>query len=403
MVKQIKEKETWITSKKKVEPKDNALKTAKNQTWTKKQVLETEKKVVKDKTLKTEPKQAWVIKQTFCDIILLYKNFFHWNISKLIFYIYWFLLWVIVVITFALLYYVYTLITSWDFSLYTNLIISWKLTNNLFSNIVYLLSFIFSGVVFYFSYILLAKLNYSYIEWKRIWFFKNEFLNYRLFWKYISLTSLLFVVFLIPIIIFILVLYFVVSYYWWLNAVLNIVLTSRNNFFTIFSLVLFFVLILVEFYLFYRVIFSYFVLAFDDKTSQNWVFAILKKSFKETASFKIFIDFMKIFFVVFLLFYFIIYSTDMSISKTYKNLDKYISYMNLEEDAKSTAKSLNPYYYENLEINYSSFTSEEILILKNKYYNIQNVFGALSFLFFNGVFLMFFNSFYFRRLTKEWN
>jgi hypothetical protein len=91
----------------------------------------------------------------------------------------------------------------------------------------------------------------------------------------------------------------------------------------------------------------------------------------------------------------------MSISKTYKNLDKYISYMNLEEDAKSTAKSLNPYYYENLEINYSSFTSEEILILKNKYYNIQNVFGALSFLFFNGVFLMFFNSFYFRRLTKE--
>ncbi|MDR2639840.1 MAG: hypothetical protein LBC61_00420 [Candidatus Peribacteria bacterium] len=110
---------------------------------------------------------------------------------------------------------------------------------------------------------------------------------------------------------------------------------------------------------------------------------------------------MKIFFVVFLFLFVVVYSTDISISRTYNDLNSYAFYISLEDTAKDTAKSLNPYYYENLEVHYSSLTSEEVQNLQNKYYLTLNIFKVFSFLLFNGIFLMTLNSFYRRQMLLD--
>jgi hypothetical protein len=66
-------------------------------------------KSTKEEKKKTQIKkiERGVFKQTFADISLLYRNFFHWNISKLIFFLYRFLLIFISILPLALIYYIY--------------------------------------------------------------------------------------------------------------------------------------------------------------------------------------------------------------------------------------------------------------------------------------------------------
>jgi hypothetical protein len=70
----------------------------------------TKKKNIKkeESKISTKKNKKGVLKQTFADIFLLYKNFFHWNISKLIFFLYGTLLGFISILPFAFIYYIYT-------------------------------------------------------------------------------------------------------------------------------------------------------------------------------------------------------------------------------------------------------------------------------------------------------
>jgi hypothetical protein len=61
-----------------------------------------------EKKISTQKTEKGVLRQTFADIFLLYKNFFHWNISKLIFFLYGTLLGIISILPFALIYYICT-------------------------------------------------------------------------------------------------------------------------------------------------------------------------------------------------------------------------------------------------------------------------------------------------------
>jgi hypothetical protein len=340
-----------------------------------------------------------ILKQTFIDISLLYRNFFHWNISKLIFFLYGILLAFISILPFALIYYIYTRIYWWTFSTYIISILNSVFLDSAFWNIIHILLIIVFGVSFYFSYILLIKLNNSYLKWEKLPFFKNEYLNFKLFFKYFLLTLLFFLILLIPVVLTIIVLTVIVIILWGTEASISLIISWPINFLTIFSLISLIVLVLVLFYIFYRFVFSYFILVESDTNKKKWILASLKESFIKTRWFKKLLNFIKVFFIIWIL-WLPFSSIDRHLSETYTDLGYYAKYINLWEQEKETLKSLNSYYYENLELTYPWAWIEEINALEDKYYYFVTFFWIFRFLFINWVILMVFNSFYYHKIKE---
>jgi hypothetical protein len=312
------------------------------------------------------------------------------------------LLGIISILPFALIYYICTRIYWWVFFDYITLILnSVSLNSPFWDIIIYILSCIFLGISFYFSYILLIKLNNSYLKWKRLPFFKNEYLNFRLFLKYFLLTLLFFLILLIPIILIIMILCIIIILLWWTEAAILLTISWPVNFLTIFSLISFIALILILFYIVYRFIFSYFILTESDTNEKKWVLSLLKESFVNTKWFKKLFDFIKVFFIVLIL-WFPFYSIDISLSKGYADLERYSKYISSWEQERADLKSWDPYYYENLELTYSWIDLEEIITLQDNYYYLVMLFGIFKFILINWLILMALSSFYSKRI-KETN
>jgi hypothetical protein len=302
------------------------------------------------------------------------------------------------ILPFAFIYYIYTRVYWWTFFAYVSSILNSVFSDNAFLNIIYILSILLFGISFYFSYILLIKLNNSYLKWKKRPFFRNEYLNFKLFFKYILLTLLFFLILLIPIVLTIAILSIVVVTLWWTEAVILLTISWPVNFFTIFSLISLIVLILVLFYVFYRFVFSYFILV-GNTNEKKWVLISLKESFIKTKWFKKLFNFIKMFFIISIL-CFPFYLIDRSFSETYTDLNRYVEYISLWEQERETFKSLNSYYYENLELTYSWAWIEEIKVLENKCYYLIWFFRIFDFLFINWIALMALNSFYFNKIKE---
>jgi hypothetical protein len=328
--------------------------------------------------------------------------------------LYRFLLIFISILPLALIYYIYIGIYWWTFSAYVisifnfifledvfikiYILLLWLFDIN-FWNIIYTLSIIISIISFYFYYILLIRLNNSYLKWEKLAFLKNEYLNFKLFLKYFLLTLLFFLILLIPVILIIVVLSIVIISLWWTEAVILLTTSWPINFFTIFSLISFIILVLVLFYIFYRFIFSYFILVESGINNKKWVLVLLKESFIRTKWFEKLFNFIKVFFIILIL-YLPIYSIDKSLSEIYTDLSRYAEYISLEGQDRADLKSYDSYYYEGLELIYSWKELGEINALQDKYSLITTFFWIFKFLLINWVFLMAFSSFYFSRIRE---
>lgn len=339
------------------------------------------------------------VKTIYSDISLLYKNLLHWTISKVIIFIWWVVLGALAIIPFAVLFFIYSLSAWIPFGDFINSLLNSVYMTNLLWNFIYVLSLWAYTLSYFFTFILFIKLSNWYLEWKKIEFIKNEYLNYKLYFRYLKLTLLNLVIFLVPVLVFILILSISIIALGWVEEVSLMVVSNRTNAFSVLSLILFVILLIKLYYLFYRFIFSYFLLL-EDSEKATWLVSLLKKSFHLTAWFKKFIVFTISFLLVWLAYLpFSIVST--YINWNYSDLEGYYWYLSLKEEDRATLKWINTYYYEWLEEKYAWKDLSNIESMQTRYYIFSILYRIFEFIFIFGVYTMFLNSFYKRNIFVE--
>lgn len=243
-----------------------------------------------------------IIKNIFGDISLLYKSFFHWNISKILIVIFAFLLWILVSLPFFAILWIVVYFDPIDwkdiaYNYYTTESFGLSLMTALSSYLWYIILewilFILAVWFFMFGYsyktISLTNLNLSYLNQEKIGFFKNIYFNFSTIWKYLWVISWISLILLVPFLLFLIIFAVTLFSLWWLDVVSNMVRESYTNPFTIIVWVSFFTLLLVFLYLAYRMSFSY-VIMLDDKnyTEKQKALFYVKESFKISSGVKIF-------------------------------------------------------------------------------------------------------------------
>ncbi len=232
------------------------------------------------------------VKLIFENILLLYKNFIHWNISKLIIAIYSTILWFIFSIPFLAMciYFIYKLSDKFDPKSIDLLMYTWSIDSNLITSFVENIWTIFGVIVslilivclfiftFMYWYFLLQNVYKSYIEWKRLWYLKNFYFSWKYMWKYLWTLSWVALYMLIPL--WIWLLWFIVLAILWFFWIINENMTFIENMILWWSTIIFFILLFVFFiYLWVRLTFSYIALLYTKKVVQN-TSVYIKESFK---------------------------------------------------------------------------------------------------------------------------
>lgn len=334
------------------------------------------------------------IKDTFKKIWLLYRNFIHWNISKLLYSLYWVVLWLVILIPFLLVYYIYISIYWGEFMTFITAFRNWVFLWNTFENILHIIALFFYTISFYFSYMLYIKLYDLYLKWKKIAYIENDFLNYKMFWKYLLMTILLIILILvIPVLIYILLFYLMVELIWWTQAATMLALSESSWTFVLITLFSFVLLILFCFYLFFRFVFSYFLLVLGEDNKKS-IISLLKNSFIITKWIKKFFNFLLVIFIT-LLAYLPFYALTSALSINYDNLNWYASYLSLNDEQKEIFKSqYSTFPIEELELKYMNISNEDIIFEQKIYYYTLTILSIIWFLFVSWVFIMILQNFY---------
>lgn len=203
------------------------------------------------------------------DIKSLYKNFIHWNISKILIYLSSILLGLLLAIPFLILMLIIWYIDpiNWNgvlFSLTSWASIDFAIYSSFYENIaVFLLQiFIFimfvSMLLFWYSYkiILFSKLNLAYINWSKLPYKNNDYFNWKLIWAYFWTVWWAWLVIFIPVFIFLLIFTLLVVSFWWPANLMNYWNWDIRSFGLI-LFILFIITIISVLYLSYRVSFSF--------------------------------------------------------------------------------------------------------------------------------------------------
>ena len=371
-----------------------------------------------------------LIKNIFLDIFNLFRNFFHWNLSKIFILIWSFVLSFLSILPFVLIIFIYWYFAWIDLTQLFFQILSKQLWTNLFVNLLLYIIIIIFFIIYLYQYILLIKLNFEYLEWKKLKYIKNYYFNITKIKRYIILTLLNFAVLLIPVIFFLLIIWILMIFNWSINETINSLLTSGNNFFSWFSFISFIISIIAFIYILFRICFSYFIFI-DDEKNEKKILYYFKKSFKITKWFKVFFKFLSIL-IIFLIIQFPIrillnFSEQSSVSIgnyiIYKNLDQVENelvfrilslpekkitnvddleiYKNLSKEEQNLLSFSNINYLQSLILEYSKFSDKQLNSNIRKYDRYIILLNIINFLFLYWITSMVFVSFYKRELVKN--
>lgn len=350
----------------------------------------------------------------FSDIILVYKNFLHWNISKIIISVSSFFFWVLLALPFVILTYVIayfwpiewkTLIQSFYLGNSFDFLILSIIAKHLFYFILIVFLSLFSFAVFLlgssYKYPLISKLYLSYIDWeKRNYFAGNDYFSFKKLWKYTILISWAFIYILAPFVIFILLFFIIVLLFWWFDSISAIMMKDPINIFSIILLLFFILLIISFFYIIYRVQFAFFSFI-DNKyfdTKNNALFFI-KNSISQTKSIKLLWKYLIIILSLIIFFSpFLYLESQITWTRDELNLlvlaktDTVFS-RNMDDD--------NKYKVSLLEKKYINLNDEDLKYELTKYNAYSNLWALLYFIFLWNIETMLFVSFYRRALIWD--
>ena len=339
-----------------------------------------------------------LIKQIFSDILRMYNNFLHFNLSKILIYLTTFVLSFIFALPIAIiaiiLFFAFWL---WDLILGLEIL----LANPILIVIGVILSilFIFALSLGYsYKSILLFRLNLWYIDDKKLAYKKNDYFNFSLIYNYTKIFLLNLVILLIPIIIFIVFFFILLAIFWGYSEASSLVSEWPTNILSISFLVLSILCLGLFIYLTYKMLFAYVIFADESKDNKfENAFYYIRKSFFITKWFKKAGKFIFIFLLT-LIIALPIYTPKWLYSD---EIERKIDYLNVEYGDNKKILEEQPYYFQTLKLEYGNISLEKLekdISLDKK---IIFLLSVLEFLFVVWLFNMMIASFYVREL--KWN
>lgn len=362
--------------------------------------------------LKKETVDFWkdffdLLKKVFKDIILLYKNVFHWIISKLIIKVTTFILWIVFAIPFILL---LILICNIDPINWVDILlwladnkpvwlkVIWSLathpiyvTTEILLFVLWLIAFIFW---YSYSLVLESKLYIEYLNNKKLEYLKNYYFNVNIIKKYVITLSKILLYLFIPIWLFFLVflVFFVVLKIFWITDIWN------SLFYIIFSKIVLILTVWLFFlfiYLLYRVVFSY--VSIVDSEWKDKINSYVKESIKLSNWIKSFLKFSLISVILTIL----IIPFNLIDSSINDNLSERKNYLSYKYWVSSLTNDDDLFKYDLLKSKYSDIDDKIIEKEIKTNYNLSILYFVFSFFFINWIFTMFVVSFYKRELNKK--
>lgn len=208
-------------------------------------------------------------KAVFWDLTLVFKNFIHWNISKILIHLSSIWLGILLSLPFFIIIVIIAYIDpiNWNEVLYP--ITSWSMIwasvytsffENIWFFITQILLFILAIWMIYFGFsykiVLFSKLNLSYINWEKLDYKKNDYFNFKLIWAYFWVLWWAGLIIFIPVFIFLVLFWILVFSFWGISSVVNLT-SGWINSFTVLTLILFITTVLSFLYLSYKITFSF--------------------------------------------------------------------------------------------------------------------------------------------------
>ncbi len=351
-----------------------------------------------------------LIKNIYSDSGILYKNFIHWNVSKIIIQLASILLWTLLTLPFFIVllvmyfsFWIETYLSSAQYNIYSLLSF---FAERPFVFIFFMLFSVFAVLTFIFWYsykkVLISKLNFSYLSWEKLLYMKNYYLNRKKFSKFVSIITLTSLLSIIPFLIFLV--FFIVLFiiYWWVTWVNTLIHNDQINSFVIINFILFLLSIVSFLYFSYRMSFSVFIFM-DEKNYKDDEKAIyyIKESISLTNGWKKILKFILVILLSALVLLPLSYITD-SFSSSLKDLNYYIAIKSLgEEELKKLKEKSDTYDIEELEVKYWDFTPEIIEKYQRIYFFMIYLFSILNFILIYWLFEMVVISFYRNELLKK--
>ncbi len=325
-----------------------------------------------------------LLKDTAWDVSIIYKNFLHFSISKIIISLVWILYAIILSIPFLIvIFFVYMYITKtgnfWIVNSYPFIAFS------IFWIFVLILALLY-------IFVLMTNLNVSYLNWEKLWYSKNPYFNLKLFIKYFKISLIIAIISILPFLFYNILTYLLITIF---STQSGSSLVSNPQFLTylgVFFNFLWIVFFIIFTYIFYRTIFSIIILLDESKWEKfEKIFYYIKKSFNLTKGLNKFFKF----FVVVL--FFIILTLPITLPLNYFSSEA--NEINTYIESKSNPNPSFP--VENLEEKYSWGDLNVLNEKLSKYRNYSFIFEILNFLLIFGLFEMIFLSYYFRVLKNK--
>lgn len=339
-----------------------------------------------------------MLKNIFLDVLLVFKNFIFWLKIKFFSWILWFFLWIIFSIPSIILTLFYTYKTNFDISNFSFFTLDLeKITDPILFFLIILNSILFS-LWFFYNYIFLSKFYLNFFEKRKKFEFKiiKNFFSFSDLKKFLWI-SVFFIIFSTIISFLIFSIYtFLASDEEMKKSLSYFIATSKID--TNIALTWFFSLFLVFIiiYLIYRFSFSYFFI-FE---KENNFFKSIKKSIKNTASFKKFIIFLSCLLIAFSPFFWAKYIILNSIWNLEKEKTNISYYLYLKQNKKEQENHKNN--FEILDLKY--FWSNENDLKSRLQTIIFSIYfiNIIEFLFIFWSFTLIYTSIYRNLIYKKW-
>lgn len=337
---------------------------------------------------------SWELKMIFSDILFMYRNFFHWNISKILIFIWSMILWVLLMIPIFVIALIVWVIDPINWMSIVSFGLGWEdasleilasYTEHFYWALVMLVLWICGLFLFLlgtsYSFLLMARLSLKYTQRKKLSFKKNLYFSRKHIKNFFMMSTL----FLLPFLILLILGIFVIA------------LVSQIFPLEITAILTILVWIGIAIYIAYRTIFSFIILAEQKKSAEIHKSKSYRKSSFMLTTGKNIWKFLFLFFLYLLL---------KSPFNSYEiHLEKQMQYMG-EAFAYQTGQIQNvseskQKYLELLSQEYSDLSSEE---LQEKIIGISRIrilYAVLLFFVFGGLGVMLLTSFYTRVLLKK--
>lgn len=242
------------------------------------------------------------MKNVYLDTIIPYKNFLHWNISKILINLSSLGLGLLLMFPFLLLlglsFYFDNI--SW-MEVISNYYASGSLGLSVISQFyehLFVIIFEFFLIVIWalaftmgYSYknLLFSNLYLQYIDGQKLSYTENVYFNWEKIFTYVKMMVLIGLILLIPVVVLVILFFIYVFAFWGMDVVLAEVQSVASNYFSLLLWVTAFICFLAFLYLAYRLSFSYMIMM-DSKnySEKKWASFYIKESFAVSKWVKIF-------------------------------------------------------------------------------------------------------------------